>query len=82
MMIYMHWSRRLSCLLFFLFLSAVPSAESGKGTNKGKKSILDLTEADAQRIYEQWEVTDRPSKLASRNLLQLAVLGCERGLLH
>ena len=41
---------RLGLLLLLLLLSVALNAD------KKKKNVLDLTERDVQKIYEQWEV--------------------------
>ena len=46
----------LFCSLCVLLLSSARTAESGKGEKGKKKNVLDLSERDVQRIYEQWEV--------------------------
>lgn len=46
------------CSLLLLLLSAALNAEAKKDENKRKKSVLDLSDRDVQRIYEQWEVCD------------------------
>ena len=44
------------CLLLLILVSVSLNAETKKDEKGKKKSVLDLTERDVHRIYEQWEV--------------------------
>ena len=55
------------CLLVSLFVVLFVEAKE-----KRKKSLLDLSERDVQRIYEQWEVCISPFSFATyRQLCKL-----------
>lgn len=44
--------------LCFLFLLSLAVGAGSKKDEKKKKSVLDLSERDVHRIYEQWEVSN------------------------
>ena len=51
--------------LCFLFLLSLAVGAGSKKDEKKKKSVLDLSERDVHRIYEQWEVSNLSVYVAS-----------------
>jgi hypothetical protein len=46
----------LSCVFFMFILHSMKCEEKKKVV--GKKNIVDLNDADVEKLYEQWEVSD------------------------